>query len=133
DGVGQVNFVGDRHREIQLLVDADRLNAYGLTIDQVRQAVQRQNVEVPGGSFFSGPSEIGVRTMGRLQNVPDFNRIVLTYRAGSAVTFGDIGRAIDTVSEPRNVIRVNGEPTVTVHIQKQSGSNTVQVVDNILA
>jgi HAE1 family hydrophobic/amphiphilic exporter-1 len=133
DGVGQVNFNGDRRREIQLLVNADRLNAYGLTIDQVRQAVQRQNVEVPGGSFFSGPSEIGVRTMGRLQNVPDFNRIVLTYRNGSAVTFGDVGRAIDTVAEPRNVIRMNGEPTVTVNVQKQSGSNTVDVVDKILA
>jgi HAE1 family hydrophobic/amphiphilic exporter-1 len=132
DGIGQVNFTGDRRREIQLLVNADRLNAYGLTIDQVRQAVQRQNVEVPGGSFFSGPSEFGVRTMGRLQNVPDFNKIVLAYRAGSAVTFGDVGRAIDTVAEPRNVIRVNGEPTVAVNMSKQSGANTVQVVDRIL-
>ena len=67
--VGDVTFIGDRRREIQLLLNADRMNAYGLTPDQVRVAVQRQNVEVPGGTFISGPSEIALRTMGRIRNV----------------------------------------------------------------
>ena len=90
--VGAVNFVGDRHREIDLLLNADRLNAYNLTVDQVRSAVQRQDVEVPGGSFITGPAEVDLRTMGRIQNVADFNHVVLAYRNGSAVTFGDIGQ-----------------------------------------
>jgi HAE1 family hydrophobic/amphiphilic exporter-1 len=105
EDVGAITFIGDRHREIDLLLNADRLNAYGLTVDQVRDAVQRQDVEVPGGSFISGPAEIDLRTMGRMQNVDDFNRIILAYRNGSVVTFGDVGRVVDGVQEIRSAGR----------------------------
>lgn len=134
--VGSVQLNGERKREIQLLLNADRLNAYGLTVDQVRTAVQRQNVEVPGGSFVTGPAEIALRTMGRIHNVDDFNRIVLTYKDGAAVTFADVGRAQDTVQEIRgaNRIGVDGKaiPSISIAVQKQSGTNTVEVVDRVL-
>jgi len=136
-GVGAVNINGSQKREIQLLLNADRLNAYGLTVDQVRTAVERQNVEVPGGSFVAGPAEIALRTMGRIHDVTDFNRVVLTYKDGAAVTFADIGRVQDTVQEIRNATRlgVDGKAitAVTLGIQKQSGTNTVEVVDRLLA
>ena len=131
--VGAITFIGDRHREIDLLLNADRLNAYGLTVDQVREAVQRQDVEVPGGSFISGPAEIDLRTMGRIQKVDDFNRIILTYRNGSVVTFGDVGHVVDGVQEIRSAGRLDGVPAVSLLIQKQSGTNTVDVVDRVLA
>ncbi|HLQ77627.1 MAG TPA: efflux RND transporter permease subunit, partial [Terriglobia bacterium] len=132
NGVASVQFNGDRRRQIQLLLNADRLNAYGITVDQMRQAVQRQNVEIPGGTFISGPSEIALRTMGRLDNVEDFNRIILSQRNGSTVTFRDVGQVVDTVEEVRNVARVDGETAVSLAIQKQTGTNTVQVVDDVL-
>ena len=131
--VGDVTFRGDRRREIQLLLNADRLRAYGLTVEQVRQSVQRQNVEIPGGSFVAGPSEIGLRTMGRILKVEDFNRIILTYRDGSAITFNDIGRVVDTVEEPRSLARLDGVQAVSLQIRKQSGTNTVEVVDAVMA
>jgi len=131
--VGDVTFIGDRRREIQLLLNADRMNAYGLTVDQVRAAVERQNVEVPGGLFISGPSEIALRTMGRISNVSDFNRIILASRDGSVITFGDIGRVIDTVEEPRSLGRLDGRSAISLLIRKQSGTNTVEVVDGVLA
>jgi hydrophobic/amphiphilic exporter-1 (mainly G- bacteria), HAE1 family len=130
--VGDVQFSGERRREIQLLLNADRLNAYGLTVDQVRSAVQRQNVEIPGGMFLAGPSEIALRTMGRVQKVDDFNRVILTYRDGSVITFSDIGRVLDTVEEPRGLARLDGRPAVTLQIRKQSGTNTVEVVDRVM-
>ena len=133
EDVGAITFIGDRHREIDLLLNADRLNAYGLTVDQVRDAVQRQDVEVPGGSFISGPAEIDLRTMGRMQKVDDFNRIILAYRNGSVVTFGDVGRVVDGVQEIRSAGRLDGVPAVSLLIQKQSGTNTVDVVDRVLA
>ncbi|PYR67887.1 MAG: hypothetical protein DMF88_11250 [Acidobacteria bacterium] len=133
EDVGAITFIGDRYREIHLLLNADRLNAYGLTVDQVRSAVQRQDVEVPGGSFIAGPAEIDLRTMGRMQNVEDFNRIILTYRNGSVVTFGDVGRVVDDVQEIRSGGRLDGVPAVSLLIQKQSGTNTVDVVDRVLA
>jgi HAE1 family hydrophobic/amphiphilic exporter-1 len=136
-GVGAVNLNGTRKREIQLLLNPDRLNAYGLTVDQVRSAVERQNVEVPGGSFVAGPAEVALRTMGRIHNVEDFNKIVLAYKDGAAITFADIGRVQDAVQEVRSATRlaVDGQsiPAVTISIVKQSGSNTVEVVDRVLA
>lgn len=132
-GVGGITLQGDRRRQIQLLLDADRLTAYGLTADQVRNAVERQNVEVPGGSFIAGPSEISLRTLGRLINVSDFNRIILSQQNGSVVTLGDVARVVDSVQEVRSVSRLDGQPNVSLNITKQSGSNTVAVVDGILA
>ncbi|MDR1726673.1 MAG: efflux RND transporter permease subunit [Acidobacteriota bacterium] len=131
--VGEVSFSGDRHREIQLLLDKDRMNAYGLTVDQVRSAVARQNVEIPGGSFISGPAEIAMRTMGRIQNVEDFNQIIIAYSGGSVVRFKDVGRVLDTVEEPKSVARLNGRQAVSLQIRKQSGTNTVTVVDAVMA
>jgi len=131
--VGEVTFTGDRHREIQLLLDKDRMNAYGLTVEQVRNAVQRQNVEIPGGSFRTDNSEIALRTMGRIQNVEDFNKIIIAYNGGSVITFQDIGRVLDTVEEPNSVSRLDGRDAVSLNIRKQSGTNTVEVVDAVLA
>jgi HAE1 family hydrophobic/amphiphilic exporter-1 len=131
--VGEVMFMGERRREIQLLLNADRLNAYGLTVDQVRSAVSRQNVEIPGGTFIAGPSEIAMRTMGRIKNVDDFNRIILAYHNGSVIRFADIGRVVDTVPEIRNLATLDGNPCVSLMIRKQSGTNTVEVVDRVMA
>jgi HAE1 family hydrophobic/amphiphilic exporter-1 len=130
--VGSVGYNGERKREIQLLLNADRLNAYGLTVDQVRNAVERQNVEIPGGQFTAGPADVAVRTMGRIRTVEDFNRIVISYRAdGSVITFGDIGRVQDSVQEVRNATRLSGTPAIGVQVRKQSGTNTVEVVDRV--
>ncbi len=130
--VGSVGYNGERKREIQLLLNADRLNAYGLTVDQVRNAITRQNVEIPGGQFTSGPADVAVRTMGRIKNVEDFNRIVISYRAdGSVITFKDVGRVQDSVQEVRSATRLSGTPAVGVMVRKQSGTNTVEVVDRI--
>jgi HAE1 family hydrophobic/amphiphilic exporter-1 len=130
--VGSVGYNGERKREIQLMLNADRLNAYGLTVDQVRNAVQRQNVEIPGGQFTAGAADVAVRTMGRIRNVEDFNRIVLSYRAdGSVITFGDVGQVVDSVQEVRSATRLSGTPAIGVQVRKQSGTNTIEVVDRV--
>jgi hydrophobic/amphiphilic exporter-1 (mainly G- bacteria), HAE1 family len=130
--VGSVGYNGERKREIQLLLNADRLNAYGLTVDQVRTAVERQNVEIPGGQFTAGPADVALRTMGRIKNVEDFNRIVISYRAdGSVITFADVGRVQDTTQEVRSATRLSGTPAIGVQVRKQSGTNTVEVVDRV--
>ncbi len=130
--VGSVGYNGERKREIQLLLNADRLNAYGLTVDQVRIAVERQNVEIPGGQFTAGPADVALRTMGRIKNVEDFNRIVISYRAdGSVITFADVGRVQDTTQEVRSATRLSGTPAIGVQVRKQSGTNTVEVVDRV--
>jgi len=129
--VGEVSLFGDRRREIRIFLNPNRLNAYALTVDQVRTAVARQNVEIPGGNFIAGPSEISLRTMGRLVNVEDFNKIVLAYREGSVVTLGDVARISDAIEEVRSQTRLDGETAISLMIRKQSGTNTVTVVDRV--
>jgi HAE1 family hydrophobic/amphiphilic exporter-1 len=131
--VGEVMFMGNRRREIQILLNPDRLNAYGLTTSEVRAAVDRQNQEAPGGSFVAGPTEIAMRTMGRLRAVDDFNKIVLKYKDGSAIRLEDVARLSDSVEEIRSQTRLDGETAVSLMIRKQSGTNTVEVVDRVMA
>ncbi len=140
--VGEVSLMGDRRREIRILLDPTRLTAYGLTTAQVANAVARQNIETPGGSFIAGPSEISMRTMGRLRDVKDFERIVLAYKEGSVVTIGDLARVTDSNEEVRSQTRLweasmgkdaTGENAISMMIRKQSGTNTVEVVDRVMA
>jgi HAE1 family hydrophobic/amphiphilic exporter-1 len=131
--VGEVTFFGDRRREIRVLLDPNRVNAYGLTVAQIASAVDRQNTEVPGGSFIAGPSEFSMRTMGRLRDVNEFRKIVLRAENGSVVTLGDVARITDANEEVRSQTRLDGENAISMQIRKQSGTNTVTVVDRVLA
>jgi HAE1 family hydrophobic/amphiphilic exporter-1 len=131
--VGEVSLQGDRRREIRILLDPNRLNAYGLTVQQVASAVERQNTEIPGGTFIAGPSEISMRTMGRLRTVGEFDQIVLAYREGSVIRVGDVARVTDSIEEARSQTRLDGENAVSLSIRKQTGTNTVEVVDRVLA
>ena len=122
---------GDRKREIQIELDADRLAAYGLPVEQVKQAVQQQNTEIPGGRITKGQREEGLRTMGRIERVEDFSRLIVAEFKGAPVRIADIGRAVDGTEEPRTLSRLNGENAVSLLVRKQSGTNTVQVVDRV--
>ena len=129
--VGAVTLVGDRRREIQVVIDPDRLLAYGLSIAQVREAIRKQNVEVPGGRITWETTEQGLRTMGRIENVRDFEGLIVADRKGAPVRLKDIGSVLDTEEEPRSISRLDGKNAVSVLIRKQSGTNTVEVIDKI--
>jgi HAE1 family hydrophobic/amphiphilic exporter-1 len=131
--VGEVAFFGERRREIRVLLDPTRVNAYGLTVAQIASAVDRQNTEIPGGSFIAGPSEFSMRTMGRLRDVGEFRKIVLASKDGSVITLGDVARITDANEEVRSQTRLDGENAISMAIRKQSGTNTVSVVERILA
>src|SRR3982751_3229336 len=131
--VGEVQLMGDRRREIRILLDPNRLNAYGLTVDQVGNAVGRQNTEIPGGTFIAGPSEISMRTMGRLRSVEEFEHIVLSYKDGSVVRVGDIARVTKSREEARSQPRLGGETAFSFATRKQPGTNAVGVVVGVRA
>jgi HAE1 family hydrophobic/amphiphilic exporter-1 len=130
-GVGQVRFVGDRTRQIQIWLDGDRLNAYNLNIDQVRAAVAAQNVEIPGGRIDQGPLELSVRTLGRIESPEKFAEIAVANVGGTPVRVSDIGYVVDGVVEPRSLARLDGSPAVVLEVRKQAGTNTLQVIDNV--
>ncbi len=132
-GVGAIKIVGGREREVQVSIDAQRLNAYGLTIGEVARALASQNVEIPAGRLGQGDFEATLRTLGRMATVADFEQIVVANRRGTQIRIADIGRAVDGVVEPRSLSRYNGHNGITLLVRKQSGANTVATVHAVVA
>jgi len=133
NGVGAVDIVGGREREIHLVVNPLKLSAMNLSIKQVKDAVTQQNIEIPGGKVEQKNKEFVLRIMGRLESVKDFNDIVITNINGTPVRLSDIGRVEDTGARMTTSSSYNGTPSVTLVVKKQSGTNTVAVVKNIKA
>jgi multidrug efflux pump subunit AcrB len=132
NGVGAITLAGGRVRAMNVVVDANRLAAYALSVEDVRMALVRENLEVPGGRVDQGPRELVLRTLGRLSSPKEFNAMIVANRNGHPVRLSDIGRAEDSYEEPRTYARLDGEDAVSLVIQKQSGANTVKVVNDLL-
>jgi HAE1 family hydrophobic/amphiphilic exporter-1 len=130
-GVGEVNVIGGLERAINVWVDADRLAAYRIPITAVRDAVDRQNANTPGGNVTTDQREQTLRTMGRLTDARAFNDLVIATRNGSPIRVRDIGWAEDGTKEERSVSRLNGEMNVTLEVIRQSGANTVAVIEGV--
>lgn len=130
-GVGAIEMVGSRQREIQVYVDPEKLRGYRLTLDQVRSALRAQNIEVPGGRIDLFNRELVLRTMGRVPRVEDFNHLIVAYENGAAIRLADLGRVEDGILEPRTISRLNGTNAVSLFVRKQSGTNTVEVADRV--
>jgi HAE1 family hydrophobic/amphiphilic exporter-1 len=131
DGVGQVLVLGGRKRQINVWVDATRLRAYNLTVNDVSRALQAQNADVPGGRIDQGPQSITMRTRGRVDSPEQFGSLVLRQVDGHPVQVADVARVDDGVAEATTLANINGDPTVLLQIRKQSGTNTVEVVNNV--
>ncbi|WP_337177595.1 efflux RND transporter permease subunit [Paludisphaera sp.] len=130
-GVGSITLVGGRTRAMNVVVDADRLAGYNLSVEDVRSALLRQNLEVPGGRIDQGPRELVLRTLGRLQTEREFADLIIANRNGYPIRVRDVGRAEDSHEEPRSLARLDGSPAVSLVVQKQSGVNTVQLVHDL--
>jgi hydrophobic/amphiphilic exporter-1 (mainly G- bacteria), HAE1 family len=131
DGVGQVLVIGGRKRQINVWVDADRLHAYNLTVNDVSRALQSQNADVPGGRIDQGPQSITMRTRGRVDAPDEFGTLVLRQVEGHPVQVNDVARVDDGVADVTTLANIDGDPTVLLQIRKQSGTNTVEVVNNV--
>jgi HAE1 family hydrophobic/amphiphilic exporter-1 len=132
-GVGEVRVNGGLERAVNIWIDPDRLTAYQLPITAVRDAIVRQNADVPGGNVTSGNSEQNLRTMGRLVSTRDFNDLVVANIKGASVRIRDIGYAEDGTKEARNSSRLNGKRTVTLEVRRQTGANTIDVIEGVKA
>jgi HAE1 family hydrophobic/amphiphilic exporter-1 len=132
-GVGEVQVVGGLSRAINVWIDANRLAAYQIPIAAVRLALQRQNADVPGGNVTTGKEELVLRTLGRYTDPRQFEDLVIANVNGSPIKLRDVGRVEDGTKEQRSLARLNGTPTVTLDIRRQSGANTVEVIDGVKA
>jgi len=131
NGVGAIRLGGLRLREVRVWLDANKLQAYQIAANDVLGALQRENVELPGGRIETASKEYTVKIKGEFPNVPDFNDLIVTYYKGVPVRLRDIGRVEDGMQEKRSLVRFNGVPAVGIGVQKQSGTNTVEVINRV--
>ena len=136
DGVGSVDLNGGQGRQIRVLLDAQKLTAHNFTVLDVRSALQRENIEAPGGRMITGPQELGLRTLGRVTSAEQFGEIVIGTRGGTPVRVRDVAQVEDGAQELRTwsaLFRKGfpGQDVVSIQVLRQSGVNTVRVADDV--
>jgi hydrophobic/amphiphilic exporter-1 (mainly G- bacteria), HAE1 family len=132
-GVGQVTIVGGRSRQVHVWLDPLKLRALNLSSVDVQRALASQNLTTPGGRIETGPEALTLRVAGRVDSIDAVGRIVLREDQGHVVRINDVARVEDGQEELKSLANYDGERTVILSIRKQSGTNTVEVVDQVLA
>ncbi|HKU40009.1 MAG TPA: efflux RND transporter permease subunit, partial [Polyangiales bacterium] len=130
-GVGGVDLVGGREREIRVLVDSNKLAGVGLTVQDVAQAIQSQNIALPAGSFETGTQEITVKTKGEVKTAEEVANILLASAPGTSLRVRDVAEVVDGMEDARSASFLDGRSAVALVIRKQSGANTVSVARDV--
>ncbi|HNY12976.1 MAG TPA: efflux RND transporter permease subunit, partial [Candidatus Wallbacteria bacterium] len=132
NGVGEVSINGGRGRVINVVIDKNKLEQFNLSIGTVKSAIIAQNMEVPLGRITQKTVEYTLRALGRITGMPDFNSMIIKWVKNRPVLISDIGYAENSEEEPRSLSRLDGRSCVSLVVKKQSGTNTVKVVDAVL-
>ncbi len=130
-GVGKVDLVGLLKREVAVDIDPAKLEALGMGVDQVIGGIQSENVNTPLGRLKRGDSEYPLRVSGKPDMVEEFKTMVIGRKDGRPITLDEVADVKDSIEEQRTLALVNGVPAVGLDILKQSGANTVDVVDSV--
>jgi hydrophobic/amphiphilic exporter-1 (mainly G- bacteria), HAE1 family len=131
DGVGSVDIIGGQEREIQVEVDLDKINALGVSLAQVTQAIRGENLNLPAGRVTEKSQDFLIRTKAEFVSLREMLDIVVANVAGNPVYLKDIAAARDDYKTKRTISRINGLECVSIIVQKQSGTNTVKVADQV--
>lgn len=130
-GVAAVNMQGGLDREIQIQLDSDKIAAYGLTIPDVLNSIRNENMETPGGKVTDGKRETSLRAVGNVASPDEFLSLPVARRDGVLLHLDNIATVSDTTKTVTTVSKLNDKPAIGLDIMKQSGSNTVLVVDSV--
>jgi len=132
-GVAQVDPWGGFTREVRVELDPAKVNALGLPLTDVLDAIRNANLDLPAGKIERGAYEVTLRAPAEFNDLDEIRNTVISKRDGAQVTLGQIARVRDTYEKLTRVIRINGERGLRVAIRKQAGANTVDVAHRVLA
>jgi hydrophobic/amphiphilic exporter-1 (mainly G- bacteria), HAE1 family len=133
EGVGSVKIVGGQRREIQIILDSKRMKSYALTVPDVVLALGRENIEVPAGKIKNETTEELVRIEGKFVDPQLFQNLIIKNIRGVPVYLSEVASVADGYEEQRSLALINGERALALEIRKQSGGNTVDVVEAVKA
>ncbi len=132
-GVGSVTLVGGLMREINIYVKPTEMEALGIGVDQVINALRNENQELPAGAVRSLANESIVQVQGKIKNPADFSRIIVARRGGQPVLLSQIATVVDGQQEQESLALYNGQRTLALDILKAQGQNTIDVADGLSA
>lgn len=128
-GVSSVSIWGEKRYSVRLRMNPSLLAAYAITPMDVRDAVTRENIELPSGRIEGDNTELTIRTLGRLLTIDDFNKLVIKEDGGKVIRFQDIGIAEVDAEDVRSIMKRNGIPMVACVVTPQPGANYIDIVD----
>jgi HAE1 family hydrophobic/amphiphilic exporter-1 len=131
EGVASIQVAGGKEREIQVQVDRSRLASVDLSLAQLVDTLQAENLNLPGGYLESGEKELFVRTIGEFTQTSQIEKVVIATKGGVPIYLGDVAQVKDTFKERRSEVRINGKQGIILVVRKQSGTNTVRVADGV--
>lgn len=132
NGVGAVSMMGQPEREIQINIDPRKLDAYGLSVEQLGQIIAAENLDTPAGSIDVGGQTISVRAKGEFAESEALRQIVVANQNGRQVLLPEVATIVDTIKKITLDERINAEPGVRIIVQKQSGANSVQIASDVI-
>ncbi len=133
DGVGSLLTLGAPEREIEVVVDPLKLKSYGISTGLISKLLETQNISIPGGSIKTGGMDISVRVPAEFESVEEIINLPITTIDGTVIRLGTIANVKDRIKEQDFSSRANGKNTAVLMVQKQSGSNTLEVAKNVRA
>lgn len=129
DGVSEVWIWGEKRYSMRLWMDPLKLASFQITAVDVRNALSRENIELPSGRIEGQSTELTIRTLGRLNTVEEFNNLIIKESNGKLVRFSDIGRAELYPENDRSILKRDGVPMVGIVLVPQPGANQIKIVD----
>jgi HAE1 family hydrophobic/amphiphilic exporter-1 len=128
-GVGAINIIGYRDREIKIFPDPYQLNKYGISISELNAIVASENIKMGGGKLISKKNELILKIEGDATSIEELRRIVIK----NDIRLGDLAKVEDTLSDPKSFASYNGVPGVMLEVQKISGTNTIDIIEKVKA
>jgi len=134
-GVGSVQLLGGREREIRIWLQAPKLRGFGVTVDDITAAIRRDHADIPGGrmEYRGGRSEYIIKTKGEVEKFAEFGDIIIARTGTSSVRLKEVARIEDGLEDERSYAELNGQTGISLEVRKQSGTNTVKVAHAIKA
>ncbi len=130
-GVGGIDVIGGRERQIRIEVDPALLVGYGLAVDDVANTLRMQSLDLPAGHVTDGAREFTVTTRGEVHSVDDIRELVITGVGGAAIRIDDVANVVDDMEEARSASFLNGQSGMALIVRKKSGANTVEIADEL--
>ncbi len=128
-GVSSVQIWGQKRYSMRIWIDPVKLTSYGITVSDVRTALEKQNVELPSGKLTGANTELTVKTMGNLSKPEEFNNIIIIANGDKIVRLSDIGHAVLDAENLETQLKANGQPMVGLAIIPQPGTNYLDIAD----